>query len=99
MSQEFRYFDQARSFAESLADIKVAEPESTETVVEDGLLRIADGNTALSGMDAIKQAAAAGADADLKEHEVRTRLRELVQKKTASVDDFITAAQLQVKEV
>jgi hypothetical protein len=96
---EFRYNDVARRLDEALdEDLKVAAPLDTEPVTEEpGLLRL--GRTSIfDDIEAGKLAAAAGAERQILEHRVGTRIKELSQEKTASVDRFIDAAEALHKE-
>lgn len=102
MSEErpYRYFDEARAFGESLAEIKVAAPEHEEKN-RGALERIATGNTALGSMPHSQAAAAAGVPDQMQRLEVRRRLQSLLAKnkqKLAARDVALRAFCLQVKQ-
>jgi hypothetical protein len=95
----FRYDDEARTFGESLAEIKVAAPAAPEPNVG-ALERILQGDTALSKMAEERAMAHASVPEDLAKHELKKKLHALLQdkqKKTASVragiDAFVARAE------
>jgi hypothetical protein len=95
----FRYYDEARTFGESLAEIKVAEPVKPEPNVG-ALDRILSGETALSKMADERAMAHASAPEEMQKHELKKKLHALLDEKQkraaavrAGVDVFLARAE------
>ena len=75
---EFRYHDEARKLGEGLVDIELTPPPPRAP--DEGLMRIAQGDTAFASVEARKFAAIAAVPGELQKTEVKRRLELLLQK-------------------
>lgn len=89
MNENFRYFDAAHRFSEELAEIKPESKEASTEVEDDGLARIARGDTVLGSP---KVANADCAESYRKLETAKQGLKKAVEAKTAELDNFIAEA-------